>query len=155
MTTSSRHVARTHTHLFTAPPEAIFPLLCPTREYDWIPRWSCELVHSVSGFAELDCVFVTDFPESGREVWLQTRHEPCRAVEFARIGAERAMRYTIELLPAPGGTALCVTQRSTYLDAAGAEARKADDDHIFAEEMPGLMALVERYLARGAVPGGE
>lgn len=154
MTAFSRHMARTYSHLFSFAPEEIFPLLCPTREYDWIPHWSCELVHSVSGFAERDCVFVTRFPTQGREVWLQTRHELNRAVEFARIGAERTMRYSIELLPAPGGAAMCVTQRMTYI-GDDVEARKAADDRLFTEEMPGLMALVERYLSRGAVPGGE
>lgn len=155
MNASARHEERIHTHLFTAAPETIFPLLCPTREYDWIPHWSCELVHSVSGFAERDCVFITEFPGAGREVWLQTRHEPCRTVEFVRIGGERAMRYTLELLPAPGGVALCVTQRATYLDGTTAETRKAADDRVFAQEMPKLMALVERYLAHGAGRGEQ
>lgn len=149
MTTSSRHVARSHSHLFKASPEAVFPLLCPTREYDWIPIWTCELVHSVSGFAEQDCVFVTDFPNLGREVWLQTRHEPSRAVEFARIGEGRAMRYTVELLPAPEGTALCVTQRVTYLDDEAARTRIPAEDALFAREMPGLMRLIEHYLETG------
>lgn len=38
-----------HVH---ASPEAIFPLLCPVREYDWIPGWDCRLVYTESGLAE-------------------------------------------------------------------------------------------------------
>jgi len=149
MTTASNHTTRRHSHTFTAAPEDIFPLLCPTREYDWIPHWACKLIHSGSGFAELDCLFVTNFPGIGREVWLQTRHEPGRAVEFARIGEGRAMRYTIELEPVRKGTALSVAQRVTYLDEEAAGTRMQADDDRFAAEMPGLMRLIEHYLATG------
>ena len=38
-------------------PEQVFPLLCPTREYDWIETWQCELIYSDSGFAEPGCIF--------------------------------------------------------------------------------------------------
>ncbi len=40
-----------------APPEAIFPLLCPVREYDWIDGWSSEMVYSESGGGEDNCIF--------------------------------------------------------------------------------------------------
>ena len=46
-------------------PEKIFPLLCPTCEYDWIDTWKCRMIYSDSGHAELDCVFKTDFPSDG------------------------------------------------------------------------------------------
>lgn len=53
-------------------PEEAFPLLCPVREYDWIPDWSCTMIHSTSGVAELGCVFTR---ERG-ETWITTRYEP-------------------------------------------------------------------------------
>jgi hypothetical protein len=60
-----------------APPDRIFPLLCPVREYDWIPTWSCDMIYSESGVAENDCVFATAFPEEGpRESWVVVRYEP-------------------------------------------------------------------------------
>lgn len=40
-------------------PEKVLPLLCPIREYEWIEIWECEMIHSNSGYAELDCVFKT------------------------------------------------------------------------------------------------
>lgn len=43
----------------SAEPEAIFPLLCPVREFDWIPTWDCDLVYTGSGIAEEGCVFRT------------------------------------------------------------------------------------------------
>ena len=45
-----------------ATPDRVFPLLCPVREYEWIPGWECDVLHSVSGVAEEDCVFRTRFP---------------------------------------------------------------------------------------------
>ena len=39
-----------------APPEVVFPLLCPVREYEWLEDWTCEMVFSESGVAEEDCV---------------------------------------------------------------------------------------------------
>ena len=38
----------------------VFPLLCPVREADWIDGWNPVLVLTQSGFAEQDCVFITD-----------------------------------------------------------------------------------------------
>jgi len=38
----------------------IFPLLCPIQEYKWIDRWQCEMVYSVSGVAENNCIFKED-----------------------------------------------------------------------------------------------
>lgn len=52
-----------------APPERVFPLLCPTLDYKWIPTWQCDLLHSESGVAEEDCVFRTNLPEVGPMTW--------------------------------------------------------------------------------------
>ena len=41
--------------------DRVFPLLCPVRENEWLPYWSCEIIHSDSGKAEKDCVFITNF----------------------------------------------------------------------------------------------
>jgi hypothetical protein len=62
---------------------AVFPLLCPVREYDWIDVWSCDVIYSESGIAELGCVFLTDLPGRGTETWVVTRFEPEFVIEFA------------------------------------------------------------------------
>ena len=38
---------------FDAPPDRVFPLLCPVREYDWIDGWECRMVYAETGVAEL------------------------------------------------------------------------------------------------------
>ena len=65
-----------------APAEAIFPLLCPVREYDWIPGWSCRVIHSRSGVAEKGAVFTTAFRPEGDSTWTVSRYEPNRVIEF-------------------------------------------------------------------------
>lgn len=56
-----------------ARPEAVFPLLCPVREYDWFPEWRCLMVYSESGIAERDAMFLTRSPDGATEVEWTTR----------------------------------------------------------------------------------
>jgi hypothetical protein len=65
-----------------AVPEVVFPLLCPVREHDWIAGWSCEVIHSESGMAEEDCVFLTSFADAGPMTWVVSRYHPPRVIEF-------------------------------------------------------------------------
>ena len=45
-------VARSYTQRLVAEPSAVFPLLCPVREADWIEDWDPICVFSNSGTAE-------------------------------------------------------------------------------------------------------
>lgn len=146
---ASRRAVRTHDHLAPAAPERVFPLLCPIREYEWIPGWSCDLLFSRSGVAERDCVFSTNFPQEGPETWLATRHEPPRLVEFVRMGPERVMRYVLALAPENGSTRLTITQTVTYLDREVAERRCALEDEEFGRRMERLMRLLDHWLVHG------
>lgn len=78
--------------------EKVFPLLCPTREYDWIAPWTCELIYSESGFAELDCVFTTNFHDDVKETWIVDKYEKNRLIQFVRFSDSRIIRYCIELI---------------------------------------------------------
>lgn len=82
---------------FQTSPEKLFPLLCPTTEYDWLPQWTCELLHSDSGYAEYNAVFKTRFfgPE---EIWVCTRFEPNKAIDYTRIAEDVCMKMEITLL---------------------------------------------------------
>jgi hypothetical protein len=67
---------KSYTMCLDAQADAIFPLLCPVREFDWIQPWQCEMVYTDSGRAELDCVFKTNFPDDGPEdTWVISRYE--------------------------------------------------------------------------------
>jgi hypothetical protein len=71
---AKRHFVSRNLHLESTP-EKIFPLLCPTKEYDWIETWKCDLIFSESGFAELDCVFNTHFEGDVKETWVVDKYE--------------------------------------------------------------------------------
>lgn len=79
---------RRYTQHIVAPPERVFPLLCPVRETEWLDDWTYDLLRSSSGFAEEGCVFRTTAPGEPETVWIVTRHDAGDGrVEFARVTA--------------------------------------------------------------------
>ncbi|XXJ18349.1 SRPBCC family protein [Desulfovibrio caledoniensis] len=121
--------------------EAIWPLLCPVREYDWIAHWRCEVLRSESGVNELGCVFRTDFPDHGPEVWLTSRYEPCERLEFVRTGPDRVIHFVIGISPEGGGTRLTWTHHVTALTEAGNDGLAGKPETFAAQT-----ALLERML---------
>lgn len=111
---------RTYTQRLRAAPQAVFPLLCPVREADWIKGWEPGLVVSESGVAERDCVFTTP-ARPADAIWYVTRHEPGAGfVEMLKITpGVTACRLTIQLRPAAGGCEADVTYSHTSLGPAG------------------------------------
>lgn len=133
--------------LLNAAPEEIFPLLCPIREYDWIPYWRCELLYSRSGIAEAGCVFATDLDDQyGRETWVVSCYEPNRRIAFVRTGMLRSMRFGIDLFSQDNGTLLQARQEITGLSAEGNAlvANSSADD--YRTQMEDLMAMLRHYL---------
>ena len=85
---SQAPLVRSYVQHIEAPPEAVFPLICPVREGEWLEGWaeSCELIWSVSGVAEPGCVFRTLEPSRPETIWIITDHDPDRGiVVFARV----------------------------------------------------------------------
>lgn len=111
-------VAHSYVQKLAAPPEQVFPLLCPVREADWIEGWDPLLVLSRSGIAERDCVFLTEEdPENA--IWYVTRHEP-EHVEMIRVTpGVTACRLDIELAAVEAGTEAKITYMHTSLGEAG------------------------------------
>lgn len=148
-TRNAKHLARSAHMVMHATPERIFPLLCPVLEYDWIPGWECTLMHSVSGVAEKDCVFVTELPGRGTETWICTRYEPPHAIEYARwsdIGM--VTRLTITLAPdGPATTRMQWTTTRTSLSLAGDELLDALADGGYEQDITTLEDLLAKYLA--------
>lgn len=148
-----RHLVLDFTHDLTAAPDRVFPLLCPVREYEWIPTWRCELVHTSSGLVEEGCVFVTSFPPEGRTIWVTTRHDPAaRAVAFVRVSGERLVtRMALRVEPSGAGSRLHIQYALVALDAAGQEvvdrARATGLPH--ADWARGIAQLLEHFLTTG------
>lgn len=70
-------VTRSYIQKLVAPPETVFPLLCPVREVEWVQGWKPREVYSESGVAERDCIFVMP-GEPADSIWMVTRYEPHR-----------------------------------------------------------------------------
>jgi len=132
-----------------APPEEVFPLLCPVREYDWIPEWDCRLVYTESGVAEPGCVFQTDREaEGGLDTWVISRHEPNRHVAFVRINHLRVMQYDISLETAgDNATRLVWTQMITALNEQGDAYVVRLREQDFLDTIAKLETLLEAYLS--------
>ena len=79
-------------------------MLCPKREYDWIETWNCDIIFSNSGFAELDCVFNTNFPGDVKETWIVDKYDKGKNIQFIRFSEIRVMRYSISLIDNIDGT---------------------------------------------------
>lgn len=144
-----------HSEVLPFPPERVFPLLCPTREYDWIRDWACDLRYSASGVAELDAVFVTELPD--RVVWTVSRYEPpAEAGGSGRIGfvlfdaPSLVVRLAVTVEPAPEGSCrIGWTRVYTAVDAAGRRKLAAVDPDGFVAKHRELNRLLVHYLRHG------
>jgi hypothetical protein len=94
----SERFERTARFTLNASPAEIFPLLCPVREYDWLPGWKCSMVHSKSGVAEKDAIFHTREALGRKAVWTNITYEPDNFIEYLVVSGRDAMlRLSIEL----------------------------------------------------------
>ena len=93
------------TGTWEARPEDIFPLLCPTREADWIPGWNCQLLYTESGYAEDKCVWRTNKNNStGDGLWTFTAYKENEFIEFVKVNDDILMHAKISLKDNNDGT---------------------------------------------------
>ena len=142
----------TRSHHFTVPasPGQVFPLLCPVREYEWLPHWRCELLHSASGVAEEDCVFRTDFPGQEPLLWVVSHYEPPARIEFTCFVADSHVQCLKIALTAEGETtSLDWTNRWLSVGPQGDTwlAAWSADEH--AKKMDNLRRMLTHYLTTG------
>ena len=130
-------------------PQAIFPLLCPVREYDWIPEWDCKVIYTESGVAEPGCVFQTDREaDGGLDTWVISRHEPDRRIEFVRTNPLRVIQYDIRLEPlGDHETRLVWAQLITALNEQGDRLVGSLWEEDFVQAVAKLEELMNAYLA--------
>jgi hypothetical protein len=146
----SIRAARTYTQSLVTPPSAVFPLLCPVREADWIQGWDPPLVISSSGVAEPDCVFVTSAQPSDA-IWYVTRHEPeAGFVEMIKITPSvTACRLSIQLRATAGGCEADVTYWHTSLGPQGDAFVAAFTENAYREFMKDWEAKINHFLRHG------
>jgi hypothetical protein len=144
-------ITHQYTQTNSAPPEAVFPLLCPVREADWVPGWQHRLIYSQSGFAELDCVFITE--ENGRQTtWIVTAYDPA-AFRIAFVWVNPGMltaQIAIRLEPSGGdSTSAHIQYTYTGLSPEGNRELERYDANWFREKMQGWEAAINHYLGTG------
>lgn len=142
---------RTYVQRLVAGPAAVFPLLCPVREAEWIDGWDPSLVISESGVAEPDCVFTTSAQPTDA-VWYITRHEPATGfVEMIKITpAVTACRLTIQLRPATGGCEAEITYSHTSLGPDGDKFVASFSDEFYRRFMTDWESRLNHYLQHRA-----
>lgn len=148
----AKSLVREDDFVVPAKAEAVFPLLCPVREYDWLPGWDCELLYSKSGVAEAECVFRTVRAGSGTMLWVVSRYEAPRYIEFTcfNAGTEHVMRLSIELSPsAGGGTRLHWRRRWLSTGPMGDKVVDGFNDKAHREIMQGLEKVMTHFLKTG------
>ena len=149
---------RTYTQHLVADPAAVFPLLCPVREADWIEGWNPPLVISSSGVAEPDCVFTTS-AEPVDAVWYITRYESAAGfLEMLKITPTvTACRLTIQLRPIEGGSEADITYTHTSLGPDGDAFVDSFTEEFYRKFMQDWESRVNHYLVHGTAlraPGG-
>ena len=136
--------------LLNSTPDKIFPLLCPKREYDWIETWKCDILFSNSGFAELDCVFNTEFPGDVKETWVVDKYDKDKCIQFIRFSDIRVMRYCISLFKNSNGTTSAKWELIvTSLNAEGNIYIEKFSDVEFANRVKALEKMLNHYLETG------
>jgi hypothetical protein len=140
----------TYTQTLNAPPESVFPLLCPVREAEWVTGWDPALVVSSSGVAERDCVFVTP-AQPHDAIWYITRHEPREGfVEMIKVTpAVTACRVTIRLRPTADGCEADIAYSHTSLGPEGDRFVASFTEDFYREFMRQWEARFNHFLCYG------
>ncbi len=150
----ANRITRTYTQRLVAPPDNVFPLLCPVREKDWAGEWDYEMIYSQSGLAELDCTFKTQHPGTPDTIWVMTRYEPENLyVEFLNITPDlRTAKIDITLTDNLDGT---TTAQITYTYTALSERGNHLLADVTEEHFDWLMEMWEQqmnyYLETGQI----
>ncbi len=154
---AAHRVTRTWTRQIGASPDAVFPLLCPVREYDWIPTWECELLHSDSGVIEEGCVFRTDRADRGPEVWVVAEHDPeARRIGFVvNRGHDLLLTHQVSCQEADGGSVVSWVSTLTGLTDAGNRQVEAATEEAYEQQLDVLGQLLDHYCRTGEMLGAH
>jgi len=147
-----KRVTHEYTQTNGAPPEQVFPLLCPVREADWVPGWEYRLIYSKTGFAEAGCVFVTPNQDGSETTWVVTEYDPAKfRVGFAWVNPRLVaaqIRIWLEANSA-GTTTAHIGYTYTGLSEEGNREVGRYDEKWFHHKMQSWEAAINHYLKTG------
>ncbi len=148
----AKRVTRTYTQHILAAPNAVFPLLCPVREAEWLDGWDYKLIYSTSGYAEEGCVFTSKQTDEPDTIWLTTEHdEQSHRVEFARVTPEsRVAKVNISLRANPDETTSAdISYTITALNETGNEFVDGYTEQSFVQGMQWWEKSMNHFLKTG------
>jgi len=127
MAFEAKRILRTYTQTINSTPEAIFPLLCPVREAEWLDGWNYTMLFSKSGFAEVGAVFSTPSDGESDTIWIITKHDRITyEVEFARVTpGSRACFIQIKVR--------AIDKRRSYVDIAYTHTGLKPEGNVFVD----------------------
>ncbi len=149
---SAKRIVKEYKHTVTGPPEKVFPLLCPIREYDWIDGWECDLVYSKSGVAEDHCIFKTNMHGRGDSTWMITNYEPDNFIIGFSIFYENGIieKLNINLVEkADGKTEATWTRTYTGLSEAGNDFISHFAEEAFTPMMDWVAQSLQHFIMTG------
>ncbi len=153
-----KRVSHEYIQTNNAPPEKVFPLLCPVREVDWVPGWQYRLLYSQSGVAEAGCVFTTLNDDGTETTWIVTAYDPAAfRIEFAWVQPGMVAAQIGIVLTAKSNRQTSARIRYTYtgLSAAGNCEVEGYDQKWFEHKMLGWEEAINHYLRTGTKVSGE
>jgi hypothetical protein len=145
-----RRVTHTWIQHLDAPPEDVFPLLCPVRECEWVNGWDPRLVVTACGVAEPDCLFTTG-TEDNEAVWIVTAYQPPIRIEFVKVNPRETVGRITIVLEREGvrGSAAAVTYAYTALSDSGVRAVEEFTAERYAEFMRAWELELNHFLRTG------
>ena len=153
-TFAAKRVSYQYMRTNDAPPERVFPLLCPVREAEWAPGWQYRLIYSPSGVAEDGCVLSTPNDTGPETLWMVTHYDPA-AFTIAFAWVEPGMMATqikIALGLAPHGkTSAHIRHLYTGLSPAGNAVLDRYTSEWFLSKMQIWEKAVNHFLHNGAL----
>lgn len=134
-----------------APPENVFPLLCPVREKEWLDGWEYKMVFSKSGFAEQGCVFSTPFDEKTVTTWYITQYDPADyKIQFVRVTpSTEIVRIDISLEKNAENTSALIEYEYTALTESRLNWLLQEAAPAFTENMRFWEKAINHYLQTG------
>jgi hypothetical protein len=148
----AKRITHQYTQINMAPPERVFPLLCPVREAEWVPGWQYRLLYSRSGLAELGCVFTTPNEDRSETTWMVTEYDPAGfLIAFIWIHPGLvAAQIRLHLQPQSSGQTLARIQYTyTGLSQAGNAEVDRYDESWFRYKMQSWETAINHYLRTG------
>ncbi len=149
-----KRVSHEYVQTNVAPPQTVFPLLCPVEEKNWVPGWEYRLIYSQSGVAELGCVFTTPNQDGPESTWMTTEYCPEEfrvAYVWVRPGTI-ATHLRIQLQPKENSQTsarICFTY--TGLSEEGNREVERYDKEWFRRKMENWEMAMNHYLEKGTL----